>query len=163
MKGGQEMYIENDTASKIDMYTEVLYRIAFTYLGNRSDAEDIVQETFLKYCKKKPKFDSDEHEKAWLIRVTINLCKDYLKSFWHKNTTELTEDVIVPHEENMQIWESVKRLAPKYRIVIELYYREGYSIKEIASILKKNPSTIGNQLSRAKKQLEKMLKEDAYE
>jgi len=75
------MYIENDNASKIDMYTEVLYRIAFTYLGNRSDAEDIVQETFLKYIKKKTKFDNDEHEKAWLIRVTINLCKDYLKSF----------------------------------------------------------------------------------
>lgn len=158
------MNIEHDSISKkIDMYTDTLYRIAYTYSGNRSDAEDIVQEAFLKYIKKKSKFDSDEHEKAWLIRVTINLCKDYLKSFWHKNTTELTEDVIVPQEENRQIWDSVRRLSPKYRIVIELYYREGYSIKEIAMILKKNPSTIGNQLSRAKRLLEKMLRENDYE
>lgn len=158
------MYAENDNTSKIiDMYADTLYRIAFTYLGNRSDAEDIVQETFQRYIKKKPKFDSSEYEKAWFIRVTINLCKDYLKSFWYKNTTELSEDVIAPNEENKEIWECVRQLSPKYRIVIELYYREGYSIKEIALILKKNPSTIGNQLSRAKKLLEKMLKEDDYE
>ena len=158
------MYIENDSVSKIvDMYADTLYRIALAYLGNRSDAEDVVQETFLRYIKKKPKFESAEHAKAWLIRVTVNLSKDLLKSFWHKNTTELTEDMIAPNEKDRQIWESVKQLSPKYRIVIELYYREGYSIKEIASILKKNPSTIGNQLSRAKKLLEKMLKEDEYE
>lgn len=158
------MYIEKEAFEKaVDKYSETLFRVAYAYCGNRSDAEDIVQDTFLKYIKKHPEFDSEEHEKAWLIRVAINLCKDFKKSFWVKNKNELTEQIPFKNDESKAIWESVKRLSPKYRIVIELYYREGYSIKEISELLHKNQSTVGNQLARARKLLETILKEDLYD
>lgn len=157
------MYSEKDTFDNIvDKYSQTLFRVVYTYCGNRSDAEDIIQDTFLKYIKKHPKFETEEHEKAWLIRVAINLSKDYLKSYWFKNKSELTENISVEEEESKAVWESVQKLSPKYRIVIELYYREGYSIKEISKLLHRNQSTVGNQLARAKKQLEKILKEDLY-
>ncbi|MBQ3691976.1 MAG: RNA polymerase sigma factor [Clostridia bacterium] len=157
------MCIEKDTFENIvDKYSQTLFRIAYTYCGNRSDAEDIVQDTLLKYIKKHPHFENEEHEKAWLIRVAINLSKDYLKSYWFRNKSELTENIPAEEKESRAVWESVGKLSPKYRIVIELYYREGYSIKEISELLHKNRSTVGNQLARAKKQLEKILKEDLY-
>lgn len=158
------MYIEkNDFEKIVDKYSETLFRVVYTYCGNRSDTEDVIQDTFLKYLKKHPEFDSEEHEKAWFIRVAINIAKDYLKSYWMKNKSELTEDIPVKEEDSKAIWESVQKLSPKYRVVVELFYREGYSINEISEILHRNKSTVGNQLARGKKQLEKILKEDFYE
>ena len=120
------------------------------------------EEKTLRYIKKQPDLETEEHQRAWLLRVAINLSKDYLKSYWFKNTSELTEDIPIKQDDNKAIWDSVRKLPQKYRIVIELYYKEGYSIKEIADILKKKQATIGTWLSRGKKILEKTLKEDIY-
>ncbi len=147
----------------VDTYSDTLFRVAYAYCGNKSDAEDVVQDTFVKYLKKQPEFETDEHAKAWFIRVAVNLCKDHLKSGFIKNRCELSENIPAYSSEDKAVWESVGKLPAKYRIVIELFYHEGYSIKEISEILHKNSSTVGNQLARAKKLLEKILREDMYE
>jgi RNA polymerase sigma-70 factor (ECF subfamily) len=154
---------ENTFQCIVEKYSNLLVNHAYAICGNKSDAEDIVQEVFVKYLKKKPKFESEEHMKAWLIRVTINLAKNYKNTFWNRKRENL-EDIYEsksPIEE--KIWDIVKKLPDKYRIVIDLYYREGYSIKEISNILKKSPSTIGTQLERGRKKLKKMLEENIDE
>lgn len=145
--------------SLVEEYADTIFRCAYTYCSNRDDAEDIVQEVFIKYLKKKPKFKDKDHEKAWLLRVTVNLCKNYLKSYWYKNRSELSDNIPVELPHGSGIWESVKKLPPKYRTVIELYYYEGYSIKEISEIIGAKHSTVGNRLARARALLEKYLKE----
>ena len=147
----------------IDKYSDILFRCAFSYCKNKSDAEDIVQETFIKYLKKQPHFNTDLEEKSWLIRVTINLCKDLLKTYWHKNRQELTDIPIEFNDETYHIMALISKLPPKYRIVIHLYYQEGYKIKEISKMLKLNSSTVGNRLARARKLLMQFYEEENYE
>lgn len=145
----------------VNEYADTLFRCAYTYCSNRDDAEDIIQEVFMKYLKKKPQFKDKDHEKAWLLRVTVNLCKDLLKSYWYKNKDELRDDIPAePSDSGIDILESVQRLPPKYRIVIELYYLEGYSIKEISNIIGAKQATVGSRLARGKKLLYKLLKEE---
>lgn len=157
------MYIEKIEFEKtVNKYSDTLLRCAYTYCGNLSDAEDIVQEALVKYLKKAPKFENEEHKKAWLLRVTINLSKNLTKSFWHSNKTEISEN-ITDNKANLtkfEIWEDVKRLPPKYRTVLELYYYEGYKIEEIAKITNSRKSTVGDRLAKAKKLLSKIYKEE---
>lgn len=133
------------------------------YLKNYADTEDIFQTVFLKYILSSTVFESDEHEKAWFIRVTINSCKDLLKSFFRKNTVSLDE-VIPPSEEiteeHREVLEAVLSLPAKYREVIYLHYYEGYSGVEIAEMLNKNVNTIYTLLNRAKEMLKKVLRGD---
>lgn len=145
----------------VDKYADILFRCAYTYCGNRADAEDVVQETFIKYLKKSPSFNDEAHEKAWLIRVAVNLSKDLMKSYWYKNKSELIEDITDENDANdkCDIWESVSHLPPKYKIVTELYFHEGYTIKEIAEIIGAKQSTVGDRLTKAKKMLSESLKE----
>ncbi|MDE6025790.1 MAG: sigma-70 family RNA polymerase sigma factor, partial [Lachnospiraceae bacterium] len=105
---------------------------------------------------------SEEHKKYWLMRVTINKSRDLLKSFWHKNTTELEDTYISKEAGDSSVLHYVNRLKADDKIVIQLYYLDGYSIKEIAQILKKNESTIGNRLARARNKLKKMMEDDGY-
>lgn len=148
----------------INKYSDAVFRCAYTYCGSRSDAEDIVQEVFIKYLKKAPEFNDDEHEKAWLLKVAVNLSKDLVKSYWHKNRSDLSDEMkeesYVIDESEYDIWKEVSALPPKYRIVIELYYHEGYSIAEISQIIGKAESTVGNRLARAKKLLKESMEED---
>jgi len=144
----------------IKKYANIMFRCAHSYCGNRTDAEDIIQEVFLKYLNKSPEFKNDDHEKAWLLRVTINTSKDYVKSFWHQKTTSITEDIPYINDTDVEIWGDVKKLSPKYRVIIQLFYQEGYSIKEISELLKIRESTIGTQLSRAREILKKIIKEE---
>lgn len=151
---GTDEYIE----SVLTSYATTLIKLAFTYVKNRADAEDIVQEVFVSLIRRNDGFESRDHEKAWLIRVTINKCKNHLNSSWVKKSTLLDEEVsyYFDEEESEVLW-AVLQLPEKYRNVIHLYYYEEYSINEIASILKKKPATIGTCLARGRKLLKSNL------
>ena len=153
---GAENYIQNI----IEEYSDMLLRISYAYMKNFSDAEDITQEVFLKLLDKHPIFESSEQEKAWLIRVAINSSKDRLKSSWFKRTTPLEGDFTDNTKEENEIIEAVLSLPLKYRSIILLFYYEDYSISQISGIVKLKESTVGSQLSRARKLLKSKLKED---
>ena len=140
-------------------YMSLLLHIAWSYTGNTAEAEDIVQEVFLTYYEKCPEFKSTEHEKAWLMRVTGNRCKNYLKSGWFRKTLLGEEPVRYEEEPHSEVQEAILRLPPKYREVICLHYVEGYSIRKIAGILKRTPTAVGTQLERARKKLRLKLEE----
>lgn len=144
----------------INKYKDMVYRLAFTYLKNSHDADDITQEVFLKYVTLDKTFQSDEHLKSWLITVTINHCKNLLKSSWFKKTQPLDENIQFEQQKNSNLYHAVMTLSKDYRTVIYLFYYEDYSTKEIASMLGKNESTIRSHLARARKKLKNILLED---
>jgi len=121
----------------VERHSDLLLRVAFTYMKNMSDAEDIVQEVFLKLVRNYPPFENDEHEKAWLIRVAINLSKNRLKSAWFRKTEPIYDSSLSFSDEEKFVMDAVLELPAKYRSVILLYYHEGYSIREISGILKR--------------------------
>jgi len=145
-------------------YYTLIYRVAFTQLKGHIDAEDILQEVFVRILRYKPQFESKEHEKAWLLRTTMNLCKDYMKSKWHSTTVSL--DMIpeseksyfkVPFiEEDDTLW-SVLQLPEQYRNTLYFFYYEDYSIKEIADIFDQPENTIKTNLKRGREKLKKYL------
>lgn len=145
-----------------EKYSDMIFRVAYSYTNNRQDAEDIVQDMFVKLIELDKPFESDEHEKAWIIRVTVNLCKNRLKLFWNKNTCALTEISDAAHFSNKEgfVLEAVMSLAENYRIIVYLYYYEGYKTAEIAKILKKRETSVRSALHRAREQLKTILKED---
>ncbi len=142
-------------------YGNTVYRIALVHTGNEADAQDIVQEVFLKYAGYSEKFSSDEHLKAWLIRVTINQCTDLLKSAWKRKTTELNDECVPAGEftaSDSSLYEAVSGLPLKYRNVIHLFYYEGYSIREISRLTGQKENAVKTQLSRARNILRDVLK-----
>ena len=141
----------------VEKYSQSIIRVAFTYVKNITDAEDIMQDTFLSFIRQDPVFESEEHEKAWFIRVAINKSKDYIKSGWFKNNAPLTEDLSYLQEEERGVLEEVMKLDKKYRIPIHLFYYEDYSINEIADIMQTKSSTVKTWLSRGKNILKKKL------
>ena len=136
----------------------MLFR-SYTYLKSTDDAQDICQTVFLKLLQKPRAFSSPEHEKAWIIRTAVNLCKDHLKSGWRRATVALdaAEAVPAPAEEEGSLLSAVNLLPPKYRTVIYLYYYEGYSVAEIAAILRKSQETVRTRLHRARGMLREKL------
>lgn len=147
----------------INKYSRHMIRIAFTYVKNIADAQDITQEVFLAYYMKKPKFVSEEHEKAWLIRVVINKSKNYVRARWFRERNPLPEDLsYLPKDEDMVLRE-VLSLDEKYRLPIHLHYYEGYSVQEIAKLLHTKPATIGTRLARGRQLLKKQLGGMDYE
>lgn len=146
----------------VNQYSDMVTRIAIMNVKNVDDAKDCYQNVFMKlYCCSR-EFNSDEHLKAWLIRVTINECKDYQKQFWKRNI-DIDEVVAGKQDEELIILPVVMKLAGKYRNVLYLYYYEGYSTREIAEILKENSNTVKSQLIRGRKLLKKKLGDDFYE
>ena len=139
-------------------YSEDVFRLALSYLQNRHDAEDICQSVFVKLINYKKPLEFGK-EKSWLLTCTANACKDHLKYFWKKNTVELDETIVFTSETDRVLWEVVNSLAPKYRIVVHLYYYEGYSQDEIAEILKLSRTAVQTRMSRAREQLKEVLKE----
>ena len=130
------------------------------HLKNDADTEDIFQTVFLKYALSSDAFESQEHEKAWLIRVTINACKDLLKSFFHTHTVSLEEVPELPaqmDQPNREVLEAVLSLPAKYKDVVYLHYYEGYTAPEISRILRMNPNTVYTRLTRAKEILRNKL------
>ena len=153
------MRAQDEMQRVVEEYSSSLLRAAYSLLKNREDSEDAVQETFLRYMEKAPVFTSREHEKAWLLRVAVNISKNHLSSAWFRKRTDLKEDIPALEQEEQEVLESVLKLSAKYRTVIHLYYYEGYSLSEISQILRSPLSTITTRLSRARKKLAILLKE----
>jgi len=141
----------------VQTHSPTLLRTAFLYLKSTAEAEDVVQEVFIKYWQKNPHFRNEAARKAWLYKATVNLCKDHLKSFWRTKRVELKEDISYLPSEEHELLQSLMQLDEKYRIPLHLYYYEGYSIKEISEILRMRSSTVGSRLHRGKEQLRIML------
>lgn len=150
----------------IEKYSPMVYRLAYALVKSRADADDIHQEVFLKYMKYNPRFEGEEHEKAWFIRVTTNQCRNWWKSAWKKRVVSLSEykeeyvEQNLFEEKDKELIEIVRLLPQKYRIVIHLFYYEELSIEEMADILGRKPSTVRTQLTRARKLLGELLKEE---
>ena len=144
----------------VNEYATMLLRVAYSQLNNLAEAEDTVQEVLLKYMEKAPIFQSEEHEKAWLLRVTVNHCKNHLASAWFRKRADLDEGIPALDNAELEVVSAVAALPAKYRAVVHLYYFEGYSTKEIAEILHSRPNTVSSRLSRARALLAKALKEE---
>ena len=154
------MRSEEEVNRVIEEYADTVKRVCFLYLKNYADTEDIFQRVFLKYALSSAVFKNSEHEKAWFIRVSINECKDLLKSFFRKNTVPLEEalqQIHTDNNENLEVMEAVLKLPEKYRNVIYLHYYEGYSAPQIGEILSKNVNTVYTLLTRARELLKKEL------
>lgn len=155
------MTSQNYIIDTIETYSNMVYRIALTRVKTKDVAEDIYQDVFLKFSSKLPKFKSEEHKKAWLIRVTINTSNNYLKSAWNKRNVELNEDIKYEEEkiENVSnVYDEVKKLPSDYQTVIYLFYYEGYKVNEISKMIGKKEGTIKTWLSRAREILKENLK-----
>ncbi|MEG0391961.1 MAG: sigma-70 family RNA polymerase sigma factor [Anaerovoracaceae bacterium] len=151
---------ETEARRAIDKYSDMVQRLCLIHLKNYADSEDVFQTVFLKYVLYSGTFESEEHEKAWLIRVTINECKDLLKSVYRKRVgfSDVLEK-IVPEAapENRAVLEAVLTLPKKYKNVIYLHYYEGYKATEIAKILNKKENTIYTLLARGREQLKELI------
>ena len=134
-----------------------LFRTALAITGSKAEAEDIVQDAFVRLFEKRPSFTSLEHETAWLIRVTVNLSKNRLRSHWWRKTVPILDTYPASGVEETGLMQTVFSLPAKYRAVIHLFYYEGYSVKEIADITQQRESAIRQQLSRARRMLKDYL------
>ena len=145
----------------LDQYGNAILRLAYSSLHNMSDAEDILQDTLLKYMQSAPVFENAQHEKAWLLCVASNLCKNKLSYNKIRETDELLETLTAEEREDLSfVWNAVKKLPEKYREAIHLYYEEGYSTREISRILNRRESTVRSDLKRGRERLKEILKEE---
>ena len=153
-----------DAEQVVTKYSDMIYGITFRYMGNKEDAEDAYSETFLSYFKKERTFESEEHRKAWLIRVAINCCKKILLS---KQYPDDIDEVEVADEERpyskdevMDLREAIEKLKPEYKEVILLFYINDMTVKQIADTIDENENVVKLRLSRARKKLKEFLGEE---
>ena len=144
-----------------DRQVKRVYRLAMVLMGNISDAEDVTQTVFLKAWEKKPDFRDADHEIAWILTTTRNQCKDIHKSFYRRKRADLENapepQVTLETQMDSEIWEALQSLAEKYRMVLYLYYYEGYSVRELSVILRRRESTLQTQLATVRKQMKSLL------
>lgn len=148
-------------------YYSLVFRIAFMELKSHADAEDIIQEVFIRLMMYSPEFESSEHEKAWLIRTAINLCKDFLKSRWNRSTVGMDaisgEEIKyfkVPYVQDDDMVMRLFELPERYRRTLYLFYYEDYSIKEISDVLEMPEGTVKTNLKRGREALKKILSKE---
>ncbi len=154
----QSLRTDDCAEEVISTYANMVYRLAFAQVKNKHDADDIFQEVFLRYIRKKRIFASEEHRKAWFLRVTINCGKKFCYSAWQQKTSPLIGDVIANSEnsftfslpEENELYTLLLTLSPKYRTVLHLFYYEDFSVEQIAQLLHRRASTIRTQLSRGR-------------
>lgn len=137
-----------------------LYRAALAILGSAAEAEDAVQDAFLKYLEHPPRLARPEDSAPWLMRVTVNLCKDRLRSAYRRRILPLTEELPAPGPEERQELEELLALPAEDRALIHLFYFEGYSTSEIAAILGRREGTVRSRLSRARAKLRMLLEQE---
>ena len=157
----------SDAAAFVRRYSGMILRLCFTYSLGRADAQDICQNVFLKLLQSDRRFDSEGETRAFIIRITINECKDVLKSGWRRRSVPLDE--LIEHEvpflpeENTGVLAAVQRLPVKYREAVYLYYYEGYNAEEIAAMVGAKPAAVRQRLARAREKLRKELEGSGYE
>lgn len=152
----------------IERYSNMVYRLAFSMMKNKYDADDIHQEVFVQYISHYPKLENEDHKKAWLIRVTINMCKNWWKNTWQRKVCGMLEghelatqdEAVLQWEQRYPVMEQVQKLPQKYRLIVHLFYYEEMSIKEIAEVLNLKESNVRARLTRARQKLKDVLKED---
>ena len=151
----------NETATALlDRHGESILRLAYSYLHNQSDAEDILQDTLIQYLRTAPILESPAHEKAWLLRVAGNLSKNLLRAQGYRQADQLEETLVAQEREDLSyVWEAVKALPVPYREAIHLFYYEGYSTAQIAQILDQKESTVRSRLKRGREKLKPLLEE----
>lgn len=144
-------------------YGDRIFSAAFSVCRNRADADDVVQDTLIRYYSLDKEFENEVHLKAWLIRVAVNRAKDINASFWRRNTVEwedTMDELVFEAPEDSRLFEAVMRLPEKYRTVIHLFYYEDYAVEEIAAILRRPRGTVKSQLNRGRALLKNMLQEE---
>ncbi len=141
----------------VEKYFNMVYKLALNQTKDRHHAEDVTQEVFLRYIKKDYNFESEEHIKAWLLRVTINCSHNVFNSSWFKKTTPITEDIAFENEEMGDVYYATLELPQKYRTVIHLFYYEDFSVAEISRYLNINEATVKSQLHRGREKLKEKL------
>ena len=151
------MQKENEIKEVIEKYSDTVYRVALTRCGVIENAEDVYQEVFMKFSEKMPKFKNEEHEKAWFIRVTINLTKNIKNSAWSRKVITLDENIEFETQEQNDVFSCVCQLPQNYKTVIYLLYYEGYKVKEIADLMKTREGTVKTWLFRAREMLKEKL------
>lgn len=159
------MRSEQEVNKAIEQYSNMIRRICMIHLKSYADAEDIFQTVFLKYVLSSTVFEGEEHEKAWFVRVTLNACKDLLKSFFRSRVIsldEILENPVEIREDYKEVLEAVLKLPQKYRDVVYLHYYEGYTAPEISRILGKKVNTVYTLLARSKQMLREELGGDDY-
>ena len=141
-----------------ERYANDLYRLCLVYLKKREDAEEAVTDAFIRLMERKPEFENKAHEKAWLMKTAVNICKNMHKSAWFRNVIP-NDDVLayMTTPEEISIMEDVLSLPPKYRVIIYMHYYQGYKTAEIASMLNMNESTVLSRLSRGRQQLREII------
>ena len=138
-----------------------ILRLAYSYLHNMEDSEDVLQDTLIRVLEANPVFESEDHEKAYLLRVAANVAKNRIEYNKYRETDELSEELVAEQREDLSfVWDAVKSLPEKEREVIHLFYAEGYRTAEIAELLGRNESTVRSDLKRARDRLKDILKED---
>ena len=157
----------SDAAAFVQRYSGMILRLCFTYSLGRADAQDICQNVFLKLLQSDRRFDSEGETRAFIIRITINECKDVLKSGWRRRSVPLDElierEVPFLPEENTGVLAAVQRLPVKYREAVYLYYYEGYNAEEIAAMVGAKPAAVRQRLARAREKPRKELEGSGYE
>jgi len=159
------MRTEEEATRAVETYADLVRRICALHVKNRQDTEDIFQTVFLKYLLYSGTFQSAEHEKAWFVRVTVNACRDVLRSLFRRNTVplETAEELSAGNSENREVLQAVLSLPVKYKDAIYLHYYEGYAATEIADIMHKPVNTVYTMLARARKLLKEKLGGDEVE
>lgn len=145
----------------VERYGDTVFRLAYSYLKNRADAEDVMQETLLRLYGTEG-FESPDHERYWVIRVAVNECKKLLRSPWRRRIEPLEaapETTVFDTPAQSELFRQVMLLPPKYRAAIYLHYYEGYAVREVAALMRANPSTVQTWLMRARGELKIHLKE----
>ena len=139
-------------------YGDMVYRLAYAQTRSRHDADDIFQEVFLRVVQRRPSFDSEAHEKAWLIRVTLNCLKSHWRAAWRRHDVPLDDRIPCPAPEERALDDALRRLSPKARTAVHLFSFEGYTAEEIARMGGEKPSAVRTRLTRARAQLRDLLK-----
>lgn len=164
MKGGFKMVNNSSTKEEeiIRKYSSTVYKIAYSITSDRTDSDDIYQNVFLRYIRKKPHFNDEKHEKAWFIKVTLNCAKSFMTQAWNKKTEGLNDEIEYRDNEKIDLEFALKQLTPNCRTIIYLYYYEGYSTKEIAHMMNMNNGAVRTALSRSRNKLKSILEKEGY-